>query len=1433
MSFDRETLNALARMVAACRRRLTEDVENQLQQTFGLYLDGTILPLSQLTHLTEEQKVAAQALRELLNHFKASDPQKSYQSAYNRTILEISFTILNRLAALRLCEERNLVIECVRKGMESDGFRLFERLANGSLGSRYETYRVFVESIFDELAVDLGVLFDRTTPQSTIFPSDRVLTDVFDLLNDAILRRIWTEDETIGWIYQYFNPPEERRAMREASQAPRNSRELAVRNQFFTPRYVVEFLTENTLGRLWYEMRQGDTRLKNECQYFVQNSEQFSVRNRKDPRDIKGLDPASGSGHFLLYAYDLFEVIYQEAWNDENSPPSEVTGRKLQEDFPTLEELHRQLPTLILKYNLHGIDIDARACQIAALALWLRAQRSYQSIKIKLVERPPIQKINIVCAEPMPGEEELLVKFITELNQKRPPIIGELVRKVFEKMNLAGETGALLKIEEEIRDEITLAKTQWLSESSPEQPTLFSLQEYSNVNQLSIFNLAGITDEQFWNQVEGWVVEELQNYANRATTGQVFQRQLFSEDAVQGFAFVDICRKQFDFILMNPLFGDASLPSKSYIEEVYGDTKGDVYKTFVECFQDRLVPGGFLGIISSRAGFFLGQSSDWRERILLRLYRPLLLADLGYGVLDAMVETAAYVLRSLTEEEDKNLTLEILPELLNITADKHSNFSIPQYQKYRGSLKRHQASKELKQLQKNKYINLIPGHYIRYKTNIERIQKADFPIPLTYPQLICFRLLGKDSKENALIEVLQNPKDSRYFIVSPQSFSMVPNQPFCYWVSDSIRRLFIELQPFQKDNRIAKVGASTKKDFRFLRIWSEVLINNLSVPSVHLNKQYGCYCILGNYQWFSFAKGGEYSPYYADLHLVINWQQDGKELKAWADPLYGNSGWSRSIPSVDLYFRPGLTWTRRTTSEVSFRALPTGSIFSDKGLGAFVENKLQWLSLLQSLPFRALISIQVAAADAAARSYEAGLIQRTPIPEISDLNRSNLEKLAAYAIDIKRTIDTANETSHIFYLPAILQVPNHSLSEKVVFWKNRINEFDRQLTEYQDQIDEIAFKLYNISEEDRKSIETTVNFQNINSEDIIEDLEQEYETVPVCDVKELVISLLSYTVGCAFGRWDIRFATGEKSAPELPDPFSPLPVCSPGMLIGTDGLPLSETPAKYTIPIAWDGILVDDPNHPNDITRRVHEVLEIIWKNNASNIEQEACEIIGVRELCDYFQRPANFFQDHLKRYSKSRRKAPIYWPLSTTSGSYTIWIYYHRLTDQTLYTIVNRYLEPKITEVERTTGGLEKELEAKSGREASQVRDNLHATRKFLSELQDMKQELLRVAQLPYKPNLNDGVIITAAPLHRLFGLRHWAQETKKCWESLEKGEYDWAHLAYTIWTNRVREVCKRDKSIAIAHGLEEVYEAANPENSQPKTTKGRSRKKTIQESV
>src|SRR5262249_27576787 len=158
-----------------------------------------------------------------------------------------------------------------------------------------------------------------------------------------------------------------------------------------------------------------------------------------------------------------------------------------------------------------------------------------------------------------------------------------------------------------------------------------------------------------------------------------------------------------------------------------------------------------------------------------------------------------------------------------------------------------------------------------------------------------------------------------------------------------------------------------------------------------------------------------------------------------------------------------------------------------------------------------------------------------------------------------------------------------------------------------------------------------------------------------------------------------------------------------------------------------------------DIERGVREVIEIIWKDRAEAIEHEACEILGVKSLRDYFRKPSGFFADHLKRYSKSRRQACIYWPLSTASGSYTLWIYYHRLTENTLHSALADFIDPKL----------------KSFREEiSYLRDNSNQQMR-LEELQDLEQELQqlrdeieRIIKLPWKPNLNDGVLITASPL-------------------------------------------------------------------------------------
>src|SRR5262249_7792050 len=153
---------------------------------------------------------------------------------------------------------------------------------------------------------------------------------------------------------------------------------------------------------------------------------------------------------------------------------------------------------LIVEHNLHGIDIDPRAVQIAGLSLWLRAQRAWQQQGVKPAGRPEIRRSNIVCAERMPGERELLEEFIAQHLSATPEVrlVGQLVRRVFEAMKLAGEAGSLLKIEEEVAGAVAEAKEQWLAgaQAAAGQGALFAgLGKYEQ-RRLG-FEVAEITDE--------------------------------------------------------------------------------------------------------------------------------------------------------------------------------------------------------------------------------------------------------------------------------------------------------------------------------------------------------------------------------------------------------------------------------------------------------------------------------------------------------------------------------------------------------------------------------------------------------------------------------------------------------------------------------------------------------------------------------------------------------------------------------------------------------------------------------------------------------------------------------------------------------------------------------------------------------------------------
>ena len=706
------------------------------------------------------------------------------------------------------------------------------------------------------------------------------------------------------------------------------------------------------------------------------------------------------------------------------------------------------------------------------------------------------------------------------------------------------------------------------------------------------------------------------------------------------------------------------------------------------------------------------------------------------------------------------------------------------------------------------------------------------------------RLLQHEDKGAALAERIEALREGRVdgdvYVVNPESFRQVPNTPFCYWASERIRRLFKELPPFESEGRTVKQGLATADDFRFVRAWWEVPADKIldsmryAVGSRRKGeekwteeriREFQAWCrkrTCEGKRWVPFAKGGEYSPYYADIHLVVDWENEGAEIRNFVDP---KTGKTNSRPqNTDYYFRPGLTWPARPHRRGSFSNVSCGGIFSHTGTMLFLPMEQHWpyLGLLNSDAYIFLLHLLMPRGGGdtgQTLKYEIGYVKAVPLPLLCQLN--TLQEVSRLIWTKQHTFNLVEETSHAFILPALLMTDGVTVAEQAEAYAKQAAEAEAELRRIQAEVDEIAFGLYGFTEEERKAVggaQLTVDGNEVSGGEApdTEDAEEtdsvtESEPSVSPDHRLLTSDLLSWCVGVAFGRFDIRLAFDSSLIPATADPFDPLPVCPPGMLQGPDGLPAKpeDVPPDYPVRIVWDGILVDAPEHPDDIVRRVREVLEVLWKDRAEAIEKEACEILGVRELRDYFRKPAagGFWTDHIRRYSKSRRKAPIYWYLRSARGNYGLWLYYHRLDRDILYKALLNYVEPKIRLEEDRLNALRARREAagKSGREAKQLEKDIDRQEQFVAELEDFRDKLRRAADLRIAPDLNDGVILNIAPL---WELAPW-KEPKKYWEELQEGKYDWAHIANQLWPKRVKEKCKQDRSLAIAHGLEHFSEA------------------------
>jgi hypothetical protein len=858
-------------------------------------------------------------------------------------------------------------------------------------------------------------------------------------------------------------------------------------------------------------------------------------------------------------------------------------------------------------------------------------------------------------------------------------------------MALAGEAGSLLRIEEEIRSAIDEASTIARSQPVLRQAALFPGDEKRKPKQLE---LQGLVAEHFWLKAEQRIYDALKTYAEEAESGSGFQRRLFADDAAQGFAFIDLCRKRYEVVVMNPPYGLASQGSDSWVREQYSRSCNDLYGAFSErAFGLTASCRGFVGALTSKTFLYSKQLHGSRDRLREDEHRLLLLIDLGAGVLDAAVETSSWVV----------------------------------------------------------------GPKITPLTTFWDYTKED-----------------KDTLSNRFLSLLYEPQCSLRRLLAIEQFDVLPFGVFSYWCPFEILRAVADLKPFEPEYGQAVQGLKTFDDFRFIRLCWEL--------------QYGDK-LDGN--WRYIAKGGGWSRYHSEAAVVMDWRSNGEIPRQNELRRYGTD--ARSKQSISFWGRRGLTFSE--VSSLGFSAQPQqeGNLFGGCGFCIFVkeqESLAFWLAFFNSRPVFSLLSMF-----STDRHWNAGMVARLPIPDLTGV----FERLSSLGRDqfaLARKDGESSETAIEFICP--------NFKEEI----RSIGKFNENQTE----IDAIVTTAYGFREESLVSLEVKYPIPSHRS-----------EAAPILGIADLI----SYALGAAFGRWDIRFATGEKPAPELPEPFEPLSVCPPGMLQNGQGLPLTQGEVErlsaadqwcYPLKVPWDGILVDDPEDEMDIVRHVRESLNLIWRERAETIEQEASESLNASDIGEYFRKPVKFFADHQKRYSKNRRQAPIYWPLSTAGGRYTLWLYYHRLTPDTLYKCLQLFVVPKLADVEKELAHLRTILAENEG--GANERNRLEELESLRSELIELRTELELWAP-KWKPNLNDGVIITAAPLWRLFRLPKWQKDLKACWQELEKGDYDWAHLAYSLWPDRVREKCKTDRSLAIAHGLEEICEVKAPVKKLKKSKK------------
>ncbi|UCU92320.1 BREX-1 system adenine-specific DNA-methyltransferase PglX [Hydrogenophaga taeniospiralis] len=547
--------------------------------------------------------------------------------------------------------------------------------------------------------------------------------------------------------------------------------------------------------------------------------------------------------------------------------------------------------------------------------------------------------------------------------------------------------------------------------------------------------------------------------------------------------------------------------------------------------------------------------------------------------------------------------------------------------------------------------------------------------------------------------VFINRTDRITYDTAQRRFRKAPGLPIAYWASNRQLNAFLTA-PSMKDVADPCAGMSSTENTVFLRLWHEVDFGEVGLGCVSAKE-----CEISQKKWFPFIKGGPYRKWYGNHDYVINWKDDGEDIRRYISEHPEKQVGGR-IVNEEKFFKPVISWTRVSTSNISCREYEKGFIFSDAANGVFPSSD-DWSSIGSFMNSKVADSYLKFLSPTI--NYQSGEIGRLPV--ILPRDKSRICNIYSSAVAISKCDWDSSEISWNFKFDVLVGAA-HECTKLQDSWKTWSEFTGTNLTtlrNFEQETNLIFISLYGLEDE------------------LSPEVPESQITLTRADREKDCQRLISYAIGCMMGRYCLD---------------------DPGLIYAHAGN-VGFDPSRYEkkFPADADGIvpLTDEPWFTDDAASRVREFLRAVW--GPDTLEENMAwlaESLGVKgsETPDETIRrylADKFFKDHLQTY----KKRPIYWLFSSgKQGAFQALVYLHRYHEGTLARLRAEYVVPLTGKMQARLDMLDKDAQAATSTAArNKISKEIEKLKKKHLELLAYDEKLRHHADMRITLDLDDGV--------------------------------------------------------------------------------------------